>query len=268
MWSLLTGLGGVPELLGWDNESGIGQHHRLTVPARAFAGTLGTRIWQAPPRGPETKGVLERANRYLQTSFLPGRTFTGPEDFNDQLGQWLVRVNTRRVRATGHSPAELIGADRAAMGVLPPVAPRSVAPVLVRLGRDYYVRAAGNDYSVDPTVIGRMVAVEIDESRVRVSCAEQLVADHSRSWARALTITDPAHLATARALRHQHQTRTRAAGTSRAAGQVDPWTVGDRVAHRALSDYDQLFGLTSPPTPDRTAGSVAGPCPDDAAVLA
>jgi len=27
----------------------------------------------------------------------------------------------------------------------------------VRLGRDYYVRVAGNDYSVDPTMIGRIV---------------------------------------------------------------------------------------------------------------
>lgn len=27
------------------------------------------------------------------------------------------------------------------------------------LGRDYYVRIAGNDYSVNPTVIGRFVGV-------------------------------------------------------------------------------------------------------------
>ena len=54
----------MPKTLVWDNESGIGQHHRLTVGARAFAGTLGTRIYQTRPRDPEAKGVVERANGY------------------------------------------------------------------------------------------------------------------------------------------------------------------------------------------------------------
>ena len=45
----------VPKTLVWDNESGIGQHRRLTVGARAFAGTLGTRIFQTRPRDPEAK---------------------------------------------------------------------------------------------------------------------------------------------------------------------------------------------------------------------
>ncbi len=53
MWLLLRALGGVPRTLVWDNEAGIGQHQRLTVGARSLAGTLGTRIWQAPARDPE-----------------------------------------------------------------------------------------------------------------------------------------------------------------------------------------------------------------------
>ncbi|GAA1646273.1 hypothetical protein GCM10009744_41630 [Kribbella alba] len=35
-------------------------------------------------------------------------------------------------------------------------------------GRDYYVRLDTNDYSVDPTLIGRMVDVAADLERVRV----------------------------------------------------------------------------------------------------
>jgi len=59
MWRLLSGLGAVPKTLVWDNESGIGQHHRLTVGARSFAGTLGTRIYQTAARDPEAKGIIE-----------------------------------------------------------------------------------------------------------------------------------------------------------------------------------------------------------------
>jgi hypothetical protein len=35
----------------------------------------------------------------------------------------------------------------------------------IRLGRDYYLRVDSSDYSVDPTVIGRMVTVTADLSR-------------------------------------------------------------------------------------------------------
>ena len=249
MWSLLADLGGVPKTLVWDNEAGIGQHHRLTVGARSFAGTLGTRIWQAPPRDPETKGVVERANQFLQTSFLPGRAFTGPGDFNAQLSQWLPAANQRLVRATGSAPARLVGADVTAMTPLPPVAPALSWRAPVRLGRDYYLRVAGNDYSVSPTMIGRIVTVSCDLDRVRAHCAGQLVADHERSWARAQTITDPAHVAAARQLREQVRSRVRATGT------VARQRPGEVVARRALTDYDRLFGLTpAPPDPGTPPG--------------
>jgi transposase len=245
MWSLLADLGGVPKTLVWDNEAGIGQHHRLTVGARSFAGTLGTRIWQAPPRDPETKGVVERANQFLQTSFLPGRAFTGPGDFNTQLSQWLPGANQRLVRATGSTPAGLVGADVTAMTPLPPVAPQLSWRAPVRLGRDYYLRVAGNDYSVLPTMIGRIVTVSCDLERVQAHCAGQLVADHERSWARAQTITDPAHVEAARQLREQVRSRVRATGT------VVRQRPGEVVARRALTDYDRLFGLTpAPPDPE------------------
>ena len=39
-----------------------------------------------------------------------------------------------------------------------------------RLPRDYYVRLDGNDYSVDPAVIGRRIEITADLARVRVSC--------------------------------------------------------------------------------------------------
>jgi hypothetical protein len=37
------------------------------------------------PRDPEANGLVERANGYLETSFLPGRGFAGPADFGTQL---------------------------------------------------------------------------------------------------------------------------------------------------------------------------------------
>ena len=243
MWQLLAGLGAVPKMLVWDNEPGIGQHRRLTLSARSFAGTLGTRIYQAAPRDPETKGVIERANGFFETSFMPGRTFTGPSDYNTQLAGWLPRANARMLRRTGQRPGVLVAQDVAAMGALPPVAPTVGASSRVRLARDYYVRVDGNDYSVDPTMIGRFVDVHAGLGEVVVTCAGTQVAAHVRSWSTHQTITDPDHRAMAAELRTAFRARTAAMRGPVAAP-------GTAVGQRALSHYDEVFNLPAvPPCP-------------------
>jgi len=149
---------------------------------------------------------VERANQYLQTSFLPGRVFTSPADFNTHRG-WLPRANQRLLRRTGTRPALRVGDDTAAMMALPPMAPRVGMSDRVRLGRDYYVRVLGNDYSVDPTVIGRLVDITAGLTTVTVFCAGQLVAAHQRCWDTRRTITDPTHVANAAQLRQAYRSR-------------------------------------------------------------
>jgi hypothetical protein len=115
------------------------------------------------------------------------------------------------------------------------------------LGRDYYVRLDTNDsyvrldttaYSVDPTVIGRMVDVAADLDRVRVRAEGRIVAEHPRVWTRGTTVTDPAHVEVAAWLRKQFQ-QPRA-------------VVGERDdLARDLSDYDRAFGLNAPGLSDQ-----------------
>jgi transposase len=230
-WTLLRDqLGAVPRRLLWDNEAGIGRGGRLAHGVGEFCGTLATRLVQCRPYDPESKGVVERANQYLETSFLPGRTFTSPADFNTQLTGWLTRAHTRTVRALRARPVDLIGADLAAMLPLPPVPPVVGWAWQGRLGRDYYVRVSANDYSVDPTVIGQMVDVTADLDRVRVRTGGRLVADHARAWGTGATITDPAHREVARRLRQDFQDHPAAA------------TV-DEVPVRDLADYDRAFAV-------------------------
>src|ERR1019366_9868158 len=106
--------------------------------------------------------------------------------------------------------------DTAAMGGLPPVAAAVGTSSRVRLGRDYYVRIAGNDYSADPAVIGRLVDVHAGLTTVAVRCAGTVVATHQRCWAARQTITDPAHVTTAAALRTAYQVRAAAGAAPRA----------------------------------------------------
>ena len=247
MWEITTGWGACPRTLVWDRESAIGGTGKLTAEAAGFAGTLGVRIKLAPPRDPEFKGLVERRNGFFETSFLPGRTFTSPFDFNTQLTGWLgQRANTRHLRSIGARPVDRWAADRAAMVDLPPFAPAVGLTNRVRLGRDYYVRIGANDYSVDPRAIGRFVDVLATPARVVVTCAGQVVADHTRCWATAATITDPAHRETARILRAELAQRRR---TQTTRTHLD----GHVVAIRALPDYDALFGVDFDPDPSDRA---------------
>jgi hypothetical protein len=97
-------------------------------------GTMAAEPVQLKPRDPESKGFVERVNGYFETSFMPGRTFTSPADFNAQLLGWLGRANHRRVRAIAARPTEAIAADRAAMLPLPPGRPGHRAPHLGAVG--------------------------------------------------------------------------------------------------------------------------------------
>lgn len=229
-WRLLAGMGAVPGRLVWDNEPGIGRGAKLTAEARAFAGSMATRFVLLKAFDPESKGIVERANRYLETSFLPGRVFASPADFNTQLTDWLALANTRRVRRIAARPVDVIEADRAAMTPLPPIPPQVGTFERVRLGRDYYVRIGSNDYSVDPRFIGRFVDVHADLEHVTVTSDGQSAGRHVRCWASGQTITNREHVTTAQGLRKSFQ-------------QPRPVIVVDDL-HRDLADYDTAFGVS------------------------
>lgn len=230
MWELLSQLGAVPRRLIWDNEAGIGRGKRHAEGVGAFTGTLATTLQRLKPYDPQSKGLVERRNGFFETSFMPGRHFASPADFNVQFGDWLTTANARVVRTIKACPVDRLDADRAAMLALPPVAPALGWVNRVRLGRDYYVRVDSSDYSVDPAAIGRFVDVTADLHRVQVRAHGRLVAAHDRVWARGTTVTDPVHVAAAKVLREQFQ-RPRPA--------PDP----DQGLGRDLADYDRAFGL-------------------------
>jgi transposase len=228
-WELIRLLGRVPRRLIWDNESGIGRGGRLADGVSEFTGTLATRIVQLRPRDPESKGIVERRNGFFETSFMPGRRFASPADFNAQFTEWAERANNRVVRTIRARPADLIDTDRAAMLPLPPAPLQLGWRNRIRLGKDYYVRLDTSDYSVDPAAIGRIVDVTADLERVRVRLDGRGVGDHARVWARGITVTDPGHVRAARRLREEFRQPRPAAP--------------DSDLLRDLTDYDRAFGL-------------------------
>jgi transposase len=102
-WRLLQQLGAVPRVLVWDGEAAVGRWRprqpQLTAACQGFRGVLGTKVLICKPGDPEAKGIIERLHDYLERSFLPGRSFDSPADFNTPASG---------MAATGQSPSQTI----------------------------------------------------------------------------------------------------------------------------------------------------------------
>ena len=234
---LVCELGAVPRLGVYDGEPAISSRRRgqvvYTEAYLRLKGTLGMGSIVLAKGHPERKGVVERTNGYLETSFLPGRAFRGVDDFNAQLGEWLAtRANVRVHETTRARPVDLLAEDVAAMGALPPVLPDVAFHHELRLPADHWVRHQSNDYSVHPKAVGRRVRVRADLDQVVVTCGSDEVARHRRVFASHVTVTDPAHDTARAALRGR-------APAAFDAGGDDPVEVRD------LGHYDRILGVVA-----------------------
>lgn len=232
MLQVLSQFGALPRTAVWDQEGCIGQwrqgRQQLTAEFQAFRGTLGMGVRLCAPADPEAKGLVERANGYLETSFLPGRHFEDVADFNRQLTGWLRRANQRVHGTTRVRPAEAIFEDRGAMMSFPPVLPDPSWRFMTRLPRDHYVRVHTNDYSVNPRYVGRRVEVRVMLDEVVATCDDTEVARHRRSLAKHQSLLAPEHSRVLRDMRIE-------------ADAVAVFAAA--VEERDLADYDRVLGL-------------------------
>ena len=229
---LVVELGKVPKIGVYDGEPAIsvrrGKRLIYTEDYLRFKGTLAMGSIVLAKGHPERKGVVERANGYLETSFMPGRNFADRDDFNTQLSDWLeTRANLRMHSGLRCRPSERIDEDLAAMTSLPPVLPDMDWHKDLRLPADHWIRHQTNDYSVHPKAVGRRVHVKVDDDRVLVTLGTEVVANHERVLASHVTITDPIH----------DQAREAARALREA-----PRASGEDVEIRNLAVYDRVSG--------------------------
>lgn len=229
---LLVELGKVPKLGVYDGEPAIssrrGKKLFYTDDFLRFKGTLAMGSIVLAKGHPERKGVVERANGYLETSFMPGRSFGDRDDFNTQLYDWLeMKANIRIHSGLRCRPSERIDEDLAAMTALPPVLPDMDWHHDLRLPADHWVRHQTNDYSVHPKAVGRRVHVKVDDDEVTVTLGTEVVARHERVLASHVTITDPVHDKAREAAREL---------------KAAPRPTGDEIEVRSLAIYDHVEG--------------------------
>ena len=198
--------GGARRLL-WDNEAGIGRGGHLAEGVAAFIGMLAHRIVQLQPYDPESKGIVERANRYLETSFLPGRTLHLTDRLQRSTAQWLPLANSAAgARTSVPGPVDLIERRPGRDAALPPVA-RTVG---FRPGCGCRATTTCGCSATTtpwiPTVIGRMIDVHADlDTRDRPAATARWWLPTRAAGRARQTVTDPAHVLPPRLLRGSFQ---------------------------------------------------------------
>jgi hypothetical protein len=156
---------------------------KLSQEFELLRGTLGVKVVICKPGDQEAKGLVERFNGYLGSSFLPGRQVTSPAGFNAQVHAWITQKALLRNHQTlGCRPVDRVAADKAAMLALPPITQKAPWSSLIRLPRDHYVGVGSNDFSVDPIVIGRRAYITADLRDVTIRWGERIVGHHHRHW--------------------------------------------------------------------------------------
>jgi len=201
----LWALGGLPATLVWDREGALhAGGGRPTDAFAAFCGQLRAGWHLCEAADPQAKGVVERLQEYLETSFEPGRSFANELDFADQLGGWFEKANRRTHRTLRCRPVDRLAEELAAMAPLPAGAPDLDPRIVMRVPADPHVRVDTCDYSLCPALVGRRVEVRVGQREISATALDsgELAAHHRRSFARHRTITDLAH---ARALRERRR---------------------------------------------------------------
>jgi len=149
----------------------------------------------APYRGNE-KGRVERAIRFVRTSFWPARRWRDVEHLNEQADQWCNARAAERPWPDDKSRtvADVFAEEKARLLPLPETSFPTDERREVKIGKAPYARFDSNDYSVPHDLVRRTLEIRATLERVRVFHRGEVVADHPRSFDRGQVIEIPAHI--------------------------------------------------------------------------
>lgn len=193
--------GGVARVLLYDNLKSVvlerqGEIIRFHPTLLDFAGHY---CFEPRPvavaRGNE-KGRVERAIRYVRSSFFAARQWRDLDDLNAQAHQWCWGTAADRPCPEDRtlSVREAFAEEQDRLLALPEYPYPTEERQEVRVGKTPYVRFDLNDYSVPPSMVRRTLTVVATPEIVRVLASTEEVARHARSYSRSEQIEDPAHV--------------------------------------------------------------------------
>jgi len=192
--------GGVPKVLLYDNLKSavlerVGDAIRFHPTLWDFSAHYGFEPRPVGVSRGNEKGRVERAIRYLRTSFFPARTYTDLADLNSQALTFCQTIAAQRRHTEDHSLSvrEVWERERPLLLPLPSVPFPTDERIEVRAGKTPYVRFDKNDYSIPHTAVRRTLTVLACDETVRIVDGSSLLAEHPRCFDQGQTIEQESH---------------------------------------------------------------------------
>jgi len=149
----------------------------------------------AVARGNE-KGRVERAIRYIRSSFFAARTWTDIDDLNRQADEWCAGPAASRPcpEDTERTVEAVFLEEKEKLIALPDTPWPTHERCEVSSGKTPYVRFDLNDYSIPHTHVKRSLTLTATQDHVTVSDGATVIARHARSYDRGQQIECEDHI--------------------------------------------------------------------------
>lgn len=198
----LQRFGGCPRNLLYDNLKSVvtsrpgSQYIDFNQDFSGFAAHYRFRPIPVAVRRGNEKGRVERAIRYVRSSFFAGRSFKDLSDLNEQADRWATGVAMERQWPDDQrlTVAEAYANEQPTLLPLRDVLFPCEERREVRVGKTPYVRFDRNDYSVPHNYVRQLVVVLADLANVRILSGDIVIAMHPRSFDHHRTIEDSLHI--------------------------------------------------------------------------
>ena len=246
----LNAFGGCPKVLLYDNLKSAVLERRGPTPRfhpklLELADHYGFEPRPVAPRRGNEKGRVERAIRYLRTSFFPLRRDWSLEVLNEAAPVWCRTTASRRrwPQDRRRTVAQALGEERRYLLPLPgePFPAREEKAITVR--RSPYVRFDANRYSIPHDRVGRPLLLLAGIDRIRLLDGAETIAEHPRCWGKQQILEIPGHIddhwkAKKAARQHQGQGRL-----IRAVPAIERLLQAVAERHRSLASAAEELGF-------------------------
>ena len=188
MLSAFEYFGGVPSEVLFDNMRTVVDRARsrfgeaeFNARFAAFAKECGFAPVACRAYRPQTKGKVEALAKLAEDIRPYDGEVSGIEELSEAVRSMVDRRNSEPSEATKAPPAELLGAERKYLRQADWKAIRRAfveIPARRKVGRDCLVSYLGRRYSVEPSLVGRTVDVEVEDGRLAIYFNGKEVASH------------------------------------------------------------------------------------------
>ncbi len=170
-----------------------GRDRKVNATFAGFIGSYATTMQYAAPRKGNEKGGVEGVHGYIRDNFFrPLPSASSLEELNNALLRYCREERSIR-KYDGVIIADRLEEERLYLRPLPSIEPRPCTITHVKINKFSEVRFKTNRYSVPSQYAGRLAAIEVFATHIRMIVDHECIAEHERIFGKNLASIDPMH---------------------------------------------------------------------------